>query len=168
MTTNSKRPTDMKPWTELTPTERNDLIGDSLGFTPTTQCFIGYCGEKLCSTIYTEKQLAEANEQLRKMQTAELWPIFKKKFTCFSPEMRGHLEIIVDRWHIRYSDTPGGGWCVVEWLNAKGDVDVLSEGKGQWRVVFDDRNPHHGKISIQAPTMAEAACLVSLEFLALS
>ena len=155
----------MKPWTKLTTTERNDLIGESLGFKPATQCWISYQGKGVLITASTEETRAKAEELLQYMQRPENQAFCLAKYPSLRPEMFGKMEVTVERWHIRYCDTPGGGWCVIEWLNAKGNVDVLSEGKGEWRVCFDDRHPHHPKISIQAPTMAEAACLVALTYL---
>lgn len=152
----------MKLWSELTTTERNDLIGFSIGFKPATQCYIGHNGVKLLTTCFTEAEIEKAREHLAEMQSAKLWPIFLKKFSALRKEMRGQLDIIVERWHINYSSTPGGGWEVIEWLRTRGAVVVASAGSA-WRVSFD-YHEDRDTITIEKPTMAEAACLVALSY----
>ena len=144
--------------------ERNQLIGDTLGLEPLTQCWLGVDGKKLLRTRWDEKQQSEAEAMARMINDNDtLWNESLADFPSLKPEMRGKLVVIVDRWHIRYSDTPGGGWEVVEWLARHGHVRVESVN-GQWRVIFDDGHPHHGRCSEHAETMAEAACLVALRF----
>lgn len=142
--------------------ERNQLIGDRLGFEPLTQCWIGCDGRKLLRTRWEEKDKSEAEAMARMIQHHDkLWNDSLVDFPSLMPDMRGKLVVIVEHWHIRYSDTPGGGWCVVEWLRDRGSVNVASLG-AEWRVAFDDGHPHHGAVVETASTMAEAACLVAL------
>lgn len=135
--------------------ERNQLVGDTLGLEPLTQCWIGCDGRKLLRTRWDESQKAEAEAMARMINTYDkLWNDSLADYPSLKPEMRGKLVVIVDRWHIRYSDTPGGGWDVVEWMRKRGPVNVASVGD-QWRVAFGDD-------AETAPTMAEAACLIAL------
>ncbi len=65
-------------------------------------------------------------------------------------------------WPLRYSDTPGGGWDVVEAMRGQGwDIEVASAGDG-WMITVDDNNPHHGRIIEHGPTMQAAACQAAL------
>lgn len=142
--------------------ERNQLVGNTLGMEPLTQCWIGCDGKKLVWTRWEEKQKSEAEAMARMIDDNDtLWAESLAEFPSLKPEMRGKLVVIVERWHMRYSDTPAGGWEVIEWLRGRGEVTVQSVAD-QWRVIFDDGHPHHGRLSLAAPTMAEAACLIAL------
>lgn len=153
----------MKLWSELTATERNDLIGFSIGFKPATQCWFGCGGKKLIRTAWSEEQKSAAEALCRMVQQHDqIWTESLADWPSVKPEMRGRLEVIVERWHIRYSDTPGGGWEVVEWLRTRGAVVVASAGSA-WRVSFD-YHEDRDTIIIEKPTMAEAACLVALSY----
>jgi hypothetical protein len=138
----------MKPWNELSPQERNALVGDTLGFKPVTQCWFGCDGQNLIRTAWSEEQRGAAESLCRMVQLHDkLWTESLADWPSIKPEMRGRLEVIVERWHIRYSDTPGGGWTVIEWLRARGQVQIRSVDAG-WLVSND------GLAEI-APTMAE-------------
>lgn len=144
--------------------ERNQLVGETLKLEPITQCWIGCDGRKLLRTCWDEHQQAQAEAMARMINTYDkIWEDTLADCPSIKPEMRGKLVVIVDRWHLRYSDTPGGGWEVCEWLRRFGHVRVESV-HDQWQVSFDDGHPHHGRCSEYAPTMAEAACLVALRF----
>ena len=142
-------------WPSLTATERNHLVGETLGMEPLTQCWLGVDGKMLLRTAWDEKQKGEAAAMARMINTYDqLWSDSLADYPSLKPEMRGKLAVIVDRWHLRYSDTPGGGWEVVEWLRKRGPVNVASVAP-DWRVAFGDA-------AATAPTMAEAACLMAL------
>lgn len=90
----------------------------------------------------------------------ELW---RQRFDGSVPFLFAEeVEATEQIWHIRYSDTPGGGWNVIEAMKSAGFSMVISSVKDGWRVTCDDGNPHHGNSSEIAPTMAEAACKLAL------
>lgn len=142
-------------WPSLAATERNHLVGETLQMKPLTQCWIGHAGRQLLQTAWDESKKGEAEAMCRMMQDHDrLWENSLADYPRLTDEMRGKLTVIVDRWHLRYSDTPGGGWVIVEWLRARGPVNVASVGD-YWRVAFGDE-------AETAPTMQEAACRMAL------
>ena len=150
-------------WSELSPEQKNNLVGETLRMKPLTQCWFGYEGKKLLRTPWTEEQRKEPEALARMSQTDdELWASWLVAQPSLQPEMRGKVTVEIDRWHLRYSDTPGGGWMVIEWLHGKGTVRIETVAD-QWRVCFDDGNPHHGRYIEAAPTDGRGgvSCLVS-------
>lgn len=134
---------------------RNQLVGEALGMRPVTQCWIGIGEKKFWITPHTEEERDKAQALIDYFtKNDENWAHFVREKKGAIDEMRDKLAVVVERWHIRYSDTPGGGWKVVEWLHKLGPVNVASVG-AQWRVAF-------GEHAETAPTMAEAACLIAL------
>ena len=154
----------LEAWSGLSPEERNERIGDLLEMKPATQCWIGIAGKRFWITPHTEEKRDEAQALIDYFTKSDKnWAFFVKEKKGACDEMRSQLEVIVERWHIRYSDTPGGGWQVVEWLRNHGTVWVMSRTNG-WGVVFDDGHPNHGRIDIGSATMADAACQVAIAF----
>lgn len=152
---------DQYQWQALDATQRNMLIGETLGFKAITQCWIAHNGQRLLQTRWDAEQRKEAEAMCRMMQDYDqLWKDSLVEYPSLKPEMRGKLKVVIERWHIRYSDTPGGGWDVVEWLRERGAIAVESMQTG-WAVYLRLKNGE--SVVRDAPTMAEAACLVALD-----
>lgn len=143
-------------WDAIPPQTRDDVIGHLIEARPSTQCMVYFGTAKVLVTSYTESTRAEAEKLVQDFRTDDkLWSHIKAKHPHLSNVMRPELKVVVERWHMRYSDTPGGGWEVVEWIRREvGSVEVCSSAKG-WKVSAID-------YAGSAPTMAEAACICAL------
>lgn len=150
-------------WDELTADQRNTKVGEMLQAEPMRQTW-------LVRTTSEGKRITLGGLHLSRDE-AEIWLEHAKQSPlnwrekmgaeqpfAFAPQVA--VEEVV--WHIRYSDTPGGGWIVVEAMHAAGFAVVVQTTKSGWKVTCDDGNPNHGRSSEVAATMAEAACKLAL------
>ncbi len=144
-------------WPTLTAVQRNALVGETMKAEPLYAYYVRWIGKNLAQLRVKEESEAQSWLRIAKF-SKENW---KRLMDEVPWSLREEVSVHVESWHIRYSDTPGGGWIVIEWLRARGLVCVSSCSDG-WHVAFDDRHPHHGLTVEEAPTMAEAACLVAL------
>ena len=144
-------------WNEGTSETRNLMIAQLIGEPLLNQCYISFQGKKVLLTPCTEEQKEGLQEALDWYQSsAKNWREFiKSKGPEITPEMRGKMYVEVVRWAMRHSDTPGGGWVVIEALAKRFPVSVSKVVNG-WRVAC-------GNIAFDAETMAVAACLVAIE-----
>lgn len=140
-------------WRSLPANHRNNIIGMLIGSLPLTQYWLCVGGARFSPTPYTaadkEKALGMA-----KFARGNGWEEFAAR-NNFPTEWRDTVQLELEAWHLRYSDTPGGGWNVIEAIRNEGfSVTVQSCADG-WRVTADE-------VEAKATTMAEAACLAAL------
>lgn len=150
-------------WDEMTAPERNNYIGDLIKAPPLTQLYLALDGKMLWLTPKQEKDLVEFSGWVADWQrTKKAWKQWQKTSGELLDDWRGRITVQVQRWHIRYSDTPGGGWDVVEAIGKLGWQVKLEAVWPNWRITCDDLSPHHGRVIETAPTMQEAACLAAM------
>lgn len=174
--TTTHQPDPSKTWETMTPGERNWTIGELLGASPMRQFWLmwNWTFQKTDGGTLTGRKnlgglacdsLTEAEDWLEEAKnTKTAW---KRKFPeKTSPifDEREQVEIHEQVWHIRYSETPGGGWDVIEFLKPKTDHIMISTmSDGWWQIVAV---PTGGEdITTEAATMAEAACAMAFEIL---
>lgn len=155
-------------WADLGVTARNTLIGNLIGGNVIRRPYMARDGKFLWYCPITAEEAVERSKWLAEQQaTEQTWKRFRKDFDDrITAEDRGRITIEIQEHHLRYSDTPGGGWMVIEWLRGQGwehsaSVAVASVKDG-WQVTFDDGNPHHGRRIVVSETMEDAACQVAL------
>ncbi len=108
-------------WAAMNPEQRNHLIGEMIKAKPLTQCFFAVDGRRVGITPYEEEKRADAEALLKHFTSNDdHWADFKKKISGAEDSWRGKITVDVERHHLRYYDTPGGAWCVVEWLIEQG------------------------------------------------
>lgn len=152
-------------WTELSAGQRNNIIGELIGGEPIRRVEIVWkaddgktfvLGSLPCMPIEKAKEWLDHARQSR-----ENWEV---KFDGLNHPfcLADQVHVREDVWHIRYSDTPGGGWFVVRALQSAGFSINISSVTTGWRVSCDDENPHHGTSAEVAETMEEAVCKLAL------
>ena len=118
----------MSTWSDMNAARRNHLVGSLIGAKMFSQCYLAVDGKRVKVTPYTEDQRGQVDILLNVLRSSdETWAEFKASDSAATDEWRAKLEIDVERWHARYSDTPGGAWMVVEWLHAECDAVVKIE-----------------------------------------
>lgn len=147
-------------WALLPATERNLTIAKLIGAKLLSQFYL-YIDGKEYSPMPHQAHEREKAEGLAAYAKGEGWAEFSAQ-RGLKDEWRESVEARLIEWPLRYSDTPGGGWDVIEAMRAQGwDIEVASTGDG-WMVTIDDNNPHHGRIIEHGPNMQTAACLAAL------
>lgn len=151
-------PDELRAWDSMSARQRNDAVGRLIGADPLTQCFITV-GKLELATPHGGDALEEA-EALAGYARGIGWEEFRSRHGLEDAQ-RSSVRAIVKRWHLRYSDTPGGGWEVIENLERRGfRVTVQSRVKGWWTVILENDRGNRAATTI-AETMAEAACLAA-------
>lgn len=141
-------------WQDMSAWQRNWLIGSLMKAEPMRAFYLRWQGKDFAQL--RTKDAADAERWLRIAKGGELqWKTLVDEVPWTARE---EVTIHVDEWHVRYSDTPGGGWIVIEWLRLRGAVNVASIGE-QWRIAHE-----RCEVAVTAPTMAEAACRMALNF----
>jgi hypothetical protein len=150
-------------WAELDAQARNNYIGELIKAPPLTQLYLALDGKMMWLTPKGEKDLDELSGMVAEWQrTKKAYKQWQKVTPELLDEWRGRISVQVQRWHIRYSDTPGGGWDVVEALGKLGWQVKLEAVWPNWKITCDDLSPHRGRVIETAPTMQEAACLAAM------
>ena len=154
-------------WAELTPERRNTLIGELLGATPLQTVWLVWEPKKEDGSVLGRKHLGQLGSM--PMENAHEWLAAAKTSQAewtrrgmeISYLLRDEVVLSEHRWHLRYSETPGGGWDVIEKLTRSGyTVQVQVSAKDCKVIAAGDQN-----FAERAPTMAEAACKVALRAL---
>lgn len=147
-------------WALLPATQRNLIIAKLIGAKLLSQFYL-YIDGKEYSPLPHQAHEREQAEGLAAYARGEGWAEFSARHGL-RDEYRESVEARLIEWPLRYSDTPGGGWDVVEAMRAQGwHIEVASTGDG-WMITIDDNNPHHGRIIEHGPNMQIAACLAAL------
>ncbi len=157
---------DKKPetdWAEMSANQRNTLIGELISGEALRTPYLAKSGGYLWDLRITDVE-AYAKFLAEFQSTAAKWRRFLKNLNDerITEEDRGLLTVEIYSYHIRYSDTPGGGWMVVEAMRRAGIHIVIEATTAGWRVTADDLNPHHGRRSVESATMQDAVCQVAL------
>jgi len=147
-------------WATLPTTERNSLIAKLIGAKLLSQFYL-YIDGKEYSPMPHQSHDREKAEGLAAYVKGECWAEFAAE-RGLKDEWRESVEAKLIEWPLRYSDTPGGGWVVVEAMRDQGwDIKIESTGDG-WMITVDENNPHHGRVIEHGPTMQAAACQAAL------
>lgn len=146
-------------WEEMNAEQRNNLVGKLIEAKPLSQLWVGWRGIQKLQLPATNDEIQKYRDALEELQKIDIkWnPFIAKHHPTIMHFMRGQLEIIDEQWYMRYSDTPGGGWAVIEALRAKGARIVIeSEINGTWsmRTDLDGRS----FVWCAEPSIAVAAC----------
>jgi hypothetical protein len=116
----------MSTWSGMNAAQRNHFVGELIGAKPLSQCYLAAGGVRVLVSPYTEEQRGKLDAMIVALKASDdVWAEMRKANSHITDEMRDGLEVDVERWHIRYSDTPGGAWEVVEWLRGQGYVVQL-------------------------------------------
>lgn len=146
-------------WLSMTACDRNRVIARVIGAELLGQFYVYADGVRYCATpLWRDKEEEAAN--LEKHMRGKGWKTFAKDhgFQNLRPDQ---VELRLCEWALRYSDTPGGGWEVIEWLKGKCEWLWVGATEDGWEVIA----VAHGEedFTTSAATMAEAACLMALE-----
>lgn len=145
-------------WATLSVRERDDIIGNLIKAEP-IKSYNLYVGGKYFSGLMVRSH--EEAEKLAEAGRLRHWKELAKKHG-WPDEWRSTLEARTHTNHLRYNETPGGAWFVIEAMREQGwDIEIASTGDG-WMITVDDNNPHHGRIIEHGPTMQAAACQAAL------
>jgi hypothetical protein len=151
-------------WAGLSVSERNALIGKLIGGETIRRPYMARDGRYLWPCMITAAEAGERNKWLLEQQaTEQSWARFRRDFDeRITADDRGKITIEIEEHHLRYSDTPGGGWMVIEALQKLGcGIEIKSLG-AEWQVVAIDSD---GDIyPAIGGTMAEAACEAAMRF----
>jgi hypothetical protein len=151
-------------WADLTTAQRNNLIGNLIGADPIRRPYMARDGKYLWYCPITAEEADERSKWLAEQQaTEESWKQFRKDFDDrITAEDRGKITIEIEEHHIRYSDTPGGGWMVIEAVRKAGyAVQIASTGKG-WKAMTI---VGHDALCVRSESMEDAACQLALTIL---
>ena len=152
-------------WDEMDAEQRNNLVGKLISAKPLSQLWIGWRGIKKLQLPATNDETQKYKDQLAELQKIDIeWnPFIAKHHPTIMNCMRGQLEIIDEQWHMRYSDTHGGGWEVLEALKRMGYFVRVETERIGWSVRVSEEAD---SICYAASSMAEAACRVAIKLLA--
>jgi hypothetical protein len=157
-----------KPWEEMTPCERNTHIGELIGAKPMSQLYLALDGKQLWMLPKGEDDLAQMRQLVTQWQEVTTdWKRWMKNIAEIQDEWRGRITVEVANWHIRYSETPGGGWTVIEHLREKGfPVTIYSEPANNWRILVKERAGDRAPgVNAVSPDIHVAACEVARRIL---
>jgi hypothetical protein len=157
MSTTPSEVTKASEWADMNAFQRNWLIGEMMKAEPLRDYCLRRDGKTIGRLAVKSAEEAESWLRIANMSLTN----WVKLMPEVPYECRAEVTIHVDSWHIRYSDTPGGGWEVIEWLRKRGTVWLESMGLDGWLVRHEepDRETY---VQESARTMAEAACKVAL------
>jgi hypothetical protein len=146
----------------MKPRQRNWFIGELIKAEVLSQCFLAVGGKQVLMTPYTEKDRGKVDAIVVALRASDdLWAELKTNNPQVRDKCRTQLEVKVERWHLNYSNTPGGGWAVVEWLVAQG-YGVMLEADAEAVHVHAAEAGAMEQTHAHSKTMAEAACRLLL------
>lgn len=145
-------------WADMTAFQRNWLIGEMMKAEPLRAYYLRRDGRNIGQLEVKDEGEAKSWLNIANMSLTN----WVKLMPEVPYECRAEVAIHVETWHMRYSDTPGGGWEVVEWLRKRGQLEVMSCALGGWTVRLHVPSEYHGDPAETAPTVAEAACRVAM------
>jgi hypothetical protein len=151
-------------WAGASSCERNAVIGKLIGGEVIRRPYIAREGKYLWPCMITAAEAAERNKWLLEQQsTPESWARFRSDFDeRITAEDRGKITIEIEEHYLRYSDTPAGGWMVIEALQKLGCSFEIKTLRSEWQVVaIDSEGDIYPAI---CETMEEAACKAALRF----
>lgn len=146
----------MSTWSDMNAVQRNHLIGELIGAKQASQCYLAVDGQRVLVTPYAEAEIGKVDALLVALRASDdMWENFLRANSHAAPDWREKLTVDVERWHIAYSNTPGGAWFVVEWLREQGfEVTIDVFGKNA-------ESPYSawaGDVCAGAKTMPDAVC----------
>jgi hypothetical protein len=146
-------------WLSMSACERNLVIAKVIGAELLGQFYVYAEGRQYCATPLWRDKVEEA-ANLESHMRGKGWKTFAKDhgFQHLSPDQ---VELRLCEWAMRYSDTPGGGWEVIEWLKKKCEWLWIGATEAGWEVAAVAKGDED--FTTSAATMAEAACLMALE-----
>ena len=107
----------MSTWSDMNAAQRNHWLGELIGATPQSQCFLAVDGKRVLATPYAEKDRMKVDAALAVLKGSDAsWAEFRAANSQSEEAWREKLQVHIERWHLRYSDTPGGAWELVDWL----------------------------------------------------
>lgn len=154
----------MSTWNDMNAEQRSHTVGELMGVEKLSQCFLAVGGQRVLATPHAGRERGRVEAMLLALRASDdLWAEFRAGHSEATDDWRTQLEVEVVEWHLRYADTPGGGWEVLEYLRREGwEISVngapdavhwfVSAGRG--RVSQGGAECHR----TDAEHMAEAAC----------
>lgn len=153
-------------YTQLTDAAgRNHFIGELIGAEPLEELHLLLDGKFLWPIRKPKSQWPEVPKWFEDWQSSEKrWQTFIKGMPDFKAEWRGRITTEIYRWHLRYSDTPAGGWAVIEHLREHhcSYLSLVTIDSG-WELYTIPKGP--GEHAIRAATVQEAACLMAVKLI---
>lgn len=149
----------MSTWSDMNPAQRNHWLGELIGAPPQSQCFLAVDGKPVLATPYAEKDRMKVDAALAVLKGSDAsWAEFRAANTQSEEAWREKLEVHIERWHLRYSDTPGGAWELVEWLRQTlPNVVVAIQARKDSTFVGVAQGLHPGVVA-EAATLEAALC----------
>jgi hypothetical protein len=152
-------------WADLEPAERDNLIGELLGAEHHRNVWLVWTIKKADGSVIGKRHIGQLGSM--SMEDAEAWLASAKKSKAEWTRrgvdldwlLRDEITLFEQRWHLRYSETPGGGWCVIEAMIKAGFAVQISGNDARWKVTVMKGAE---AICMRAPTMEDAACQVAL------
>ena len=149
----------MSTWSDMNASQRNHLVGSLIGAKMLSQCYLAVDGKRVLVTPYAEEKRDKVELTLNVLRASdEMWAEFKAANPAATDEWRTKLDIDVERWHARYSDTPSGAWRVVEWLVCQGGFDSVGIEHSVLGTCVSLDVKGGGHTQTIAQTMPEAVC----------
>ena len=155
-------------YTQLTDAAgRNHFIGELIGAEPLEELHLLLDGKFLWPIRKPKSQWPEVPKWFEDWQSSEKrWQTFIKGMPDFKAEWRGRITTEIYRWHLRYSDTPAGGWAVIEHLRTHHctSIWIHTFWPDKWELIA--HTDGGSKLNtIIGDTFAEAACLMAVELI---
>lgn len=149
----------MSTWSDMNAAQRNHWLGELIGATPQSQCFLAVDGKPVLATPYAEKDRMKVDAALAVLKGSDAsWAEFRAANTQSEDAWREKLEVHIARWHLRYSDTPGGAWELVEWLRREwSDLVLVIKARPAGIYVWVAEGAELG-VDAEAPTFEGAVC----------
>ncbi len=141
----------------VSPSEVNNTIGNLIGAEPMRRPYIARSGTFMWYCGIAENEIEIKQAWIAEVQdTVEGWTRFLVNFDKrITLSDRGTLSIEIEEHHLRYSDTPGGAWRVIEAIREAGYSVQISSLKTGWKIACTlGGEPAVAK----SDTMAKAAC----------
>lgn len=150
---------------QLKPSDKNRVIGELISGTVLYNYFL-QAGDAFLWSIFQPDDVAAFERNIKRMQASNAdWAAWKKDNFRLDDSMRGKITLGKSGYHIRYSETPGGGWMVVEFLRAAGyKIQITTPSENKW-AVHCQKAMHDRLVSRESDTMEMAACLLALQVL---
>ncbi len=155
----------MSLWSDMNVAQRNHFVGELMKAEPLSQCYLAVDGRRVLATPYAEDQRGKVDAMLIAIRASDdLWADFLRQRSDATPEWREKLTVDIERWHIRYSDTPGGAWEVVTYLQQQRcGVSIELEPDVHLSVTLTGYTADGGVVFVSAPSFEDGICQLLLK-----
>lgn len=146
----------------LAPYDKGQAVGDLIGGELFFNYFLEADGLYLWAICQPEDEQCLQKDLDGLQSSDKQWALWKVKEPRLDDTWRRKITLSKKGHHIRYFDTPGGGWRVIEVLVERGFTIQLQSLAHGWKIAAALEGETQ---STSAPTMQEAACLMAVKLL---